>query len=195
MESNTNIRVVRVGGSLLTWDHLPSVLNGWLSKQPPASNVLIAGGGPWVELLRQSARRYEIPEPEAHVLCLRALSVTADLLGHLCDCPVARQLSEVRSLVEQHAVIAFDVYRHLEEVDVLRSDPLPKTWDVTSDSIAARVATDLNAEELVVVKSADPPQDASDFRALGELGYVDPYFAIVARGLNVRFVNLRGRSL
>ena len=34
------------------------------------------------------------------------------------------------------------------------SDPLPHSWDITSDSIAAWIAGHLNAAHLVVIKSA-----------------------------------------
>jgi aspartokinase-like uncharacterized kinase len=45
------------------------------------------------------------------------------------------------------------------------ADPLPHSWDVTSDSIAAWIAGEIGARELVLVK---PPH------ASGEL--VDPLF-------------------
>jgi hypothetical protein len=42
-------------------------------------------------------------------------------------------------------------------------DPLPHTWDVTSDSIAAWVAGTIGADRLVVVKSPGAPaRDAVD---------------------------------
>jgi aspartokinase-like uncharacterized kinase len=67
--------------------------------------------------------------------------------------------------------------------------PLPHSWDVTSDSIAARVAAELQAE-LVLLKSTPPPSD--DLPAAAASGYVDPYFPTAAAGLqSVRFVNLR----
>jgi aspartokinase-like uncharacterized kinase len=48
-----------------------------------------------------------------------------------------------------------------------RSDPLPHSWDVTSDSIAAWVAGEVGAERLVLAKAAK-----ADLSAL-----VDPHFA------------------
>src|SRR4029077_3365386 len=46
-------------------------------------------------------------------------------------------------------------------------DPLPHSWEVTSDSIAAWVAGQVGARRLVLVK---PPGSA-------DAGLVDPYFA------------------
>lgn len=188
------IRVIRVGGSLLTWSEAVPAFKRWLGQQSPAVNVLIAGGGPWVELLRQSAQRFEMKEPDAHVVCLRALSVTAELIGRLFDCEVYSELTDLSAKLPSFPLpshVAFDVYEHLETIDAMRSDALPKTWDITSDSIAARVARDLEASELVLLKSADCPVEADKHQELGELGFVDPYFSIAAKGQSVRFVNLR----
>lgn len=179
---------------MLTWDEVVSTFNRWLASQTPAVNVLIAGGGPWVELLRQSAQRFDMREQDAHVVCLRALSVTAKLIGNLFECDVHSDLTDLAAKLPSFPLssqVAFDVYEHLETVDAIRNDALPKTWDVTSDSIAARVARDLDARELVLLKSADCPATADDHEKLGELGYVDPYFATAAKGIPVRFVNLR----
>jgi dihydroneopterin aldolase len=56
-------------------------------------------------------------------------------------------------------------------------DALPRTWDVTSDSIAAYIARDLEARELILLKPVD-----------GELEeLVDPAFESVRpAGLRVR---------
>lgn len=185
------IRVIRVGGSLLTWQPFVAQFEIWLEAQAPAVNVLIAGGGPWVELLRQSAQRFEIPEAEAHVLCLRAMSVTAELLGQLCGGTVVRSLDSIQNEDQKSSRLVLDVYHQLEEVDTFRGDALPRTWAVTSDSIAARIATDLRADELVILKSSDPPPGIADHSELGELGYVDPYFATAVGDMPVRIINLR----
>jgi len=84
--------------------------------------------------------------------------------------------------------IVFSPVQFLREVETdLPPRPLPHSWSVTSDSIAARIAQVLPAGELVLLKSADPPGDAAT-----RPPYVDEYFATAAQGLNrVRFVNLR----
>jgi hypothetical protein len=66
---------------------------------------------------------------------------------------------------------------------------LPQTWDVSSDSIAARVAELIAADELVLLKSALPGD------AMNLADYVDPYFATASAKLrSIRFVNLAERS-
>ena len=73
---------------------------------------------------------------------------------------------------------------------------LPPTWEVSSDSIAARLAVALGAEELVLMKST-LPQSGLDggIRAFSAAGYVDPMLARLVEQLpTVRLVNLRAKS-
>ncbi len=39
---------------------------------------------------------------------------------------------------------------------------LPRTWDITSDSVAAWIAADMGAKRLWMIKSTDPPCDSDD---------------------------------
>ena len=69
--------------------------------------------------------------------------------------------------------------------------PLPESWDVTSDSIAARLAEIIAADELVLLKSA--PAAPGLLHEIAAAGYVDNFFPQAAEGLmRVRFANLRG---
>ena len=68
---------------------------------------------------------------------------------------------------------------------------MPASWDVTSDSIAARIAAGLHASRLVLLKSASLPPGADRAEA-ARLGLVDPVFPSVARELKiVEYVCLR----
>jgi hypothetical protein len=61
---------------------------------------------------------------------------------------------------------------------------------VTSDSIAARVASAVGACELVLMKSA-PPDIPVTCEGQAQSARVDPYFPLASRGLLIRYVNLR----
>jgi aspartokinase-like uncharacterized kinase len=75
-------------------------------------------------------------------------------------------------------------WRLLEEIDARRADPLPASWNVTSDSIAARIAILLGASRLILLKSKGLPQGTGREEA-ARLGLVDPLFASIARDLAV----------
>ena len=180
------IRVIKVGGSLLTWDALPQKLTGWLSEHPPAPNIMIAGGGPWADLLRDAAKRFDLSEPSAHAMCVQAMSVTATLLADLLGCECERSFDGLSQRVG-NGVLVFDSQTWLLDGE---AQNLPKNWDVTSDSIAARLAMDLQADELVLLKSCDP--DSQDPASLVASEYVDKFFSKIASELPaIRYVNLR----
>jgi aspartokinase-like uncharacterized kinase len=71
-------------------------------------------------------------------------------------------------------------------------DHLPHIWEVTSDSLAARAAYLLGAQELVLLKSI--AADGLTLQAAAEAGLVDSYFPkVLARmpELSVRVVCFR----
>jgi aspartokinase-like uncharacterized kinase len=68
--------------------------------------------------------------------------------------------------------------------------PLPRRWRVTSDSIAARIASHFGAPELILLKSVTLPERISMTEAANE-GLVDPHFPTAAKDLErVISVNL-----
>jgi aspartokinase-like uncharacterized kinase len=189
------VRVVKVGGSLFDYDGLVAALRDWLSSQKPANTVLLWGGGPFVDAVRALARRFPLDDLETHWLAIRLLDTTARLgklllpESRFCD-----RFEVLRRWLEDDSelLITFSPEHFLQHVEPKMGAPgLPCSWDVTSDSIAARLAEILRAEELVLLKSADPQPPITP-RHLAEIGYVDRHFPYAAKRLqNIRFVNLR----
>ena len=68
----------------------------------------------------------------------------------------------------------------------------PENWDTTSDSLAAKLAVQTGADELVLLKSRGLPTPAPALEYWGASDLVDPRFpSIASRIPNVRWVNLR----
>jgi 5-(aminomethyl)-3-furanmethanol phosphate kinase len=172
------IRVVKLGGSLLAFDGLVPALRDWLSRQSPALNVLVPGGGTLVDAVRHWDQRFLLDAIEAHWLCVRLMDVTARVValllveGRFCD-----RWEELQELATagQEALVIFSVEEFLQHHEP-RSDgaPLIAGWAVTSDSIAARLAQVLTAEELVLLKPTDPPRTALIADAV-VAGFVDAH--------------------
>jgi len=181
---------------LFDWPELPAALDRWLGSQTPAVHVLVAGGGPLVEAIRQANRVFSFDEEAAHWLCIDAMGITAKMIALSLDhARVVGQLDELRQIVASQIpeCIVFDPGRFLrKEEPACPGCVLAEDWSVTSDSIAARLAEVLNADELVLLKSAEPPSGSDDLRALAEQGYVDRQFpAFERKRFSYRFVNLR----
>jgi hypothetical protein len=110
----------------------------------------------------------------------------------------------LKTLLPQAAIVRFphetppvgilDAYG-FARADEACSDHLPHIWDVTSDSLAARVAVVFGAEELVLLKSVS--WEGDDWQAAASAGVVDRYFPEAlrpVRDLAVRVVNARAEQ-
>jgi aspartokinase-like uncharacterized kinase len=192
--SRLPLRVVKVGGSLLDWPDLRSALDRWLAGQPAATCILVCGGGPFADAIRRADSVFDLGEEASHWLCIECLGVSTNLLAAIVSS--GRHVltwDDLQSgiLTPQPDLIVFDPREFLKTHEPhCPGTPLPHTWQVTSDSIAARLAEMLAADELVLLKSADPP--GGDLTELAAAGYVDAHFPVAARHLpQMRFVNLR----
>jgi len=188
-------RVVKVGGSLLSSPTLVDDVRRWTSLQPPAATFFLAGGGGLVDAIAEQQRTFGFDDEAAHWLCIRAMQIHFEMLSALM--PECRRIKtfDDRALVESlppstiywldpWALMQHDL-THAEAMLGVR--PLPADWSVSSDSIAARAAKLLGAEELVLLKST--------LATVGEGDYVDGYFAIAAAGIpRVRLVDLRDQA-
>lgn len=187
-------RVVKVGGSLLEWPELPRAMERWLAAQPQTIHVLLCGGGKWADAIRQADRNFSLGEEASHWLCIEALTLTAQFLSAIVPAATfVRTLAELRERVDagNPGVIGFDPREFLQfHEEKLPGTPLPHTWQATSDSIAARLAEVLSADDLILLKSSAPP--AADLPALAAAGYVDSHFPVAARNIRrVQCINLR----
>jgi aspartokinase-like uncharacterized kinase len=183
--------VIKVGGSLFDWPELPArlsaLLDGLRVKHQRA--VLLAGGGRATDFVRAVDQTFALGDLPAHRLALRSLDLTAHVLATLLpDLEVIDERAGLEVVWGRKRTPVFAPRRFLEECD---SDPLPCTWELTSDSIAARLAVHVGAAELVLLKSTAVPP-GTDRRAAAALGLVDPLFPTASRSLErVLYANLR----
>jgi len=164
--------VVKVGGSLLAdEDRLTAAL---AALDRSSRTLIVPGGGPFADAVRDAYGRGAVNDEAAHWMAVLAMDQYAELL-------VARmsRARRVASLIEARAALASGLVPVLAPSHWLRDvDPLPHSWSVTSDSIAAWVAGQAKAERLVLLKPAVTS---------GPL--VDPAFASVCpAGLKVEIV-------
>lgn len=180
------LRVVKLGGSLLDWPEFPSRLRDWLGLQMAKPTLLVVGGGEIIDAIRKLDSIHRLGEAQAHWMCVNALQTSAAVVRQLF--PDIERFDLAGAL---RPLMLLDV-PWLMTLDTERSvRPLPASWEVTTDSISARAAVLLGADELVLLKSASPVR-AGSLRELANAGYVDAHFPICAKSIaQIRLVNLR----
>ncbi len=142
------IWVFKLGGSL---QHSPQLLN-WLraAEEGAGRLVLVSGGGGFAEQVRYSQRYWNLTEDCAHHMALLAMEQYARLLLDLCP-----RLVPVRSYAALRNALRRD------RVPVWMPRPMaenwePQNWTNSSDSLALRLALELDAAWLLLLKSAVP---------------------------------------
>jgi aspartokinase-like uncharacterized kinase len=183
--------VYKVGGSLLSLPDLAARIRRVLSQNPATRPVLIGGGGPAADLVRVWDRVHQLGEEGAHHMALAAMTLTAALLNRLLPASVVVPDAEAAAAAWAGArlpILNADAWLSTSGLSI--ADVLERTWDTTSDSIAAAVAIEWRARALVLLKSVERP--SGDARDAAEHGAVDACFPRLAGRLpNVDWVNLR----
>jgi aspartokinase-like uncharacterized kinase len=167
--------VVKVGGGLLATPGALARVCGAvaaLGRREPL--VVVPGGGPLADAVRELDREVGLSPDAAHWMALLAMDQYAHLLAERI--PGGRLVEEPGAIA---GVFAAGEIAILAPSRWLRAaDALPHSWDATSDSVAAFLAGALDAVRLYLVKPVE----------VGEEG-VDPCFAtVVPLGLEVRIV-------
>jgi len=191
-------RVVKVGGSLLDLPGLGHILRAWVAAQPPLANLLVVGGGTLADQVRRLDQLYHLPGDAAHWLAIRAMDLNGYVLSHLV--PGARWIPDCTAWTRDPTAAGQELWVLAVEPFLRHGEPafpgrrLPCGWQVTSDSIAARVAAVCQATELVLLKSVNPaPHGAAlSLSRAASLQWVDEFFPASAESLQrIRAVNLR----
>jgi aspartokinase-like uncharacterized kinase len=158
--------VVRVGGGLLAAiEDFEAVLSEISEASRSVPLLVVPGGGPFADAVRDVDDRLDLPDDAAHWMAVLAMDQYAHLIAsRLPMGQLVSRSSEIEAVLDERRVPVLAPYRWMRE-----ADPLPHSWDVTSDSISAWVAARVGAERLVLVK---PPGASGP-------GVVDPYFSTV----------------
>ena len=152
--------VVKVGGGLLrvpgAFDRLTAALG---ALEPVPRMVVVPGGGPFADAVRVAGELTSLDDDAAHWMAILGMEQYGRLLAaRIRGSRLVERAPEVRDALAGGRIPVLAPFRWLRE-----ADPLPHSWDVTSDSIAAWLAGELGARRLVLVKPlAMPLADAVD---------------------------------
>jgi aspartokinase-like uncharacterized kinase len=155
--------VIKVGGGLLgAVEDLDAVLRVIADFSRARDVLIVPGGGPFADAVREVDVRIGIGDDASHWMAVLGMDQYAHLLAsRLSSGVVVSDPGEAVRALQQGLLPVLAPSPWLRRVD-----PLPHSWDVTSDSIAAWVAGQLDARHLVLIKPAG---------ASGDL--VDPHFS------------------
>jgi aspartokinase-like uncharacterized kinase len=144
--------VVKLGGGALAHvGHFEAVLAAIAAAAQERRLLVVPGGGPFADAVREMDRRLRLSNDAAHWMAVLAMDQYAHLIAaRLARAVVVAEAREIADALDARPAGTVPVlapYRWLRE-----TDPLPHSWDVTSDTIAAWVAGRVGARRLVLVK-------------------------------------------
>jgi aspartokinase-like uncharacterized kinase len=182
---------VKVGGSLFDLPDLGFKLVEWLRVFGQNRVILVPGGGRFVDCVRELDRRETLGGEKAHWLALKAVTLSAWFLHPLVpNSGVVAGVEDCPALWDGGRIPILDLHA-FAQADEGRPGALPHSWDVTSDSFAARVASVIQADRLILLKSATIPPEM-DWDVAANAGLVDRHFPkVVAPGIEIVPVNFR----
>jgi aspartokinase-like uncharacterized kinase len=141
--------VIKVGGSLLSLrDALTRTLASLERIARTRSILIVPGGGPFADAVRTASTQHDIGDDDAHWMAILGMEQFSLLLAsRIRNAELVHRRGEIARAVARGRIPVLAPYRWLRE-----ADPLPHSWDVTSDSIAAWVASQLDARSLILIK-------------------------------------------
>lgn len=160
--------VVRVGGGLLSGvENFEAVLAEISDASRRVPLLVVPGGGPFADAVREVDDLLSLPDEATHWMAVLAMDQYAHLIAsRLPTGKLVMRANDIEAALDERRIPVLAPYRWMRE-----ADPLPHSWDVTSDSISAWVASQVGASRLVLVKP--PGASGSDI--------VDACFAVVLK--------------
>jgi aspartokinase-like uncharacterized kinase len=144
--------IIKVGGSLAEDPERLIDLCAKLSEL--AKNyklIVVPGGGMFADVVRDSDNRFNLSSGISHRMAILAMDQFGLLLAQITPNSCATYLlNDAKQLSEIKIAPIFLPSRLL-----FKEDPLENSWDVTSDSIAAYVASRLQAAKVLLVTDVD----------------------------------------
>ena len=143
--------VLKLGGSLAADPKSLKNLCQQLSELAKAHNVaVVPGGAEFADTVRKFDKKHGLSNRAAHKMAILAMDQFGVFLSDMiADSFLCYELQEVNKSTKGKIPI------FLPSQFMFFEDPLENSWDVTSDTIAAYVAGELDAEKLLIVTDVD----------------------------------------
>jgi aspartokinase-like uncharacterized kinase len=162
--------VVKLGGSLAG----SRDLTAWLTALDRFSGplILVPGGGAFADTVRAMQARMRFDDEAAHYMALLAMEQYGIALSRLWP-----RLTCVATPAAIRRAVRLNQAAYWAPAPMALGSTLPKSWEITSDTLSAWLATEIGAKKLLLIKSADVGSKLHIGVAdLVNSGTVDPLF-------------------
>jgi 5-(aminomethyl)-3-furanmethanol phosphate kinase len=166
-----SITVLKIGGSVVESGNAAAVMRA-LAARRPRNLLLVPGGGAFADAVRAAQASHQLSDQAAHHMALLAMQMSAVMLA---DMAPGFALAEERMQFET-AWRADLTPIWLPAPMALAAQSVAASWDVTSDSLAAWLAQQVAASQLLLMKSCELPSTPCDAQELSRRGVVDAAF-------------------
>ena len=140
--------ILKLGGSLIDSKELFFWLDNIFSKPKKNICIVVPGGSKFAENIRISQKIYNFNDDIAHKMALLAMSQ----YGHFLT-GINKNINIIKNVKKINEYKNKGSFLWLPDDSIENNIKLPKTWDFTSDSIALWLATFLQADKLIMIKS------------------------------------------
>jgi aspartokinase-like uncharacterized kinase len=144
--------VIKIGGSLAEDPERLRALCTKLSEfAKKYAIIVVPGGGRFADVVRDFDQRFTLSSGISHRMAILGMDQFGLLLSQIIPNSCATYLlNDAKQLSEIRVVPIF-----LPSRLMFKEDPLENSWDVTSDSIAAYVASRLHVAKVLLVTDVD----------------------------------------
>jgi len=171
--------VAKLGGSLFDYPKLSEWLK-ILSQEGAGKVVIVPGGGPFADQVRDAQKRWKFNDQQGHAMALHAMDQFGLMLvgvaeQHGYDLVSANSKQEIHEILASKKTPVWLPSKCLEN-----NTEIPQNWSVTSDSLSAWLAKKLNAEKLILIKWIEVDVNAT-FDELEKENIIDGSFKSFVR--------------
>jgi 5-(aminomethyl)-3-furanmethanol phosphate kinase len=183
------INVIKIGGGLTS---IPGALDRVCQEVSAAAAryrmIVVPGGGPFADAVRTFDRSFPLSPGTAHWMALLAMDQYAHVLvDRIAGAVLVDEPGSLLQCLNAEHVAVLAPSRWLRSADVL-----PRTWEVTSDSIAAFVAGAMDAARLILIKPAANLDEPVDSHFTSALPYGMPWSLVACDRLEELAEQLSG---
>lgn len=160
---------IKLGGSLLSSNSLKM----WLSiiiEFGAGQLVIVPGGGIFANHVRDAQKKWKFNDKTAHQMALLAMEQYAHFLkAYAPDLTLSDSIKGIENAVNLGKIPVWLPFKMVDQCQELSAN-----WSLTSDSLTLWLASQLNAEHAMIVKSLSANQ--MNARQLSQSGMVDKAF-------------------